>query len=104
MSTSAALLASAVAGAGTLLMRLAGVTPLSRRLGEVPWIRHVPLAVLLVLAVSAVAGGEVAVPSPAVVAGTAVVAGAAAWRAPLLVSVVVGCGVYVAVGVGWPGW
>ncbi|MFI0740696.1 AzlD domain-containing protein [Streptomyces sp. NPDC021100] len=104
MSTSAALLASAVAGAGTLLMRLAGVTPLSRRLGDVPWMRHVPLAVLLVLAVSAVAGGGAAVPSPPVVLGTGVVVVAAAWRAPLLVSVVVGCGVYAVVGVWWPGW
>ncbi|EMF02357.1 AzlD domain-containing protein [Streptomyces mobaraensis NBRC 13819 = DSM 40847] len=104
MSSAAALLASAVAGGGTLLMRLAGATHLGRRFADTAWMRQVPLAVLLVLAVSAVAGGEVGVPSPAVVAGTAGVVGAAAWRAPLLVSVVVGCGVYAGVGAWWTGW
>ncbi|MGA4844881.1 AzlD domain-containing protein [Streptomyces sp. G5(2025)] len=104
MNTTAVLLAVAVTGVGTLLMRLAGATDLGHRLSDAPWMRHVPLAVLLVLAVSAVTGDGTTAPPPPTVLATTVVAAAAARRAPLLVSVVAGCVVYAVVREWWPRW
>ncbi len=104
MSTAGVLVSIAVAGIGTLLMRLSGATRVSRRLAEMPWMRHVPLAVLLVLAVSSVTGGELRTPAPPMALGTVVVAGASLRGAPLLVNVVAGCVVYAMVRSLWPEW
>lgn len=104
MSTTDALLAVAVAGAGTLLMRLAGAVPVSRRLAEMAWMRQVPLAVLLVLAITSVSGDPLRVPSPATVLGTVVVGVAALRRVRLLLSVPLGCAVYIVVQMVWPAW
>lgn len=104
MNTTGVVLSIVLTGLGTCLMRLAGTTALSHRLTGTAWMRQVPLAVLLVLAISSVAGTELELPSPAVVFGTLAVVFAAVRRMPLLFSVLVGCLVYVTTHHLWPRW
>jgi uncharacterized membrane protein len=96
VSVAGAAAAVLLAAVGTFVLRLSGTLGISDRLSRARWMGAVPLAVLLVLAVTAVAGSDAGLPSRPALLATGVVAVLAARRSPLLVSVVAGCVVYAA--------